>query len=76
MDARRDVAGAARDIDDVGAALGREPVDHGPAPQAVDAAAHQIVHQVVAPGDAIEEAAHERGLFRRPHPPRAEVRPP
>ena len=44
---------------------GIEPGRRGVLPQPVHAAAHQIVHQVVAGGDAIEDAAHQAGLFGR-----------
>ena len=60
-----DVAGPAGDIEQELARPGRQPIDHGRLPQAVDAPGHQIVHQVVAPGDALENAAHQARLLRR-----------
>ena len=52
------------------AALRRvEPGDHRILPQPVQAARHQIVHQVVAVGDAVEDVVDERLLVaRRRHP--------
>ena len=41
---------------------GREPVEQRLLPEAVDAGAHQVVHQVVAAGDAVEHAADQAGL--------------
>ena len=42
---------------------GREPRHHLPLPEAMDAAAHQVVHQVVAAGDPVEEVADEARLL-------------
>ena len=69
-----DVAGAAGDIDQQLARPRREPGDHLVLPPAVDAGAHQIVHQIVAAGDAVEHPAHQRRLFRRGDPAKAEIR--
>src|SRR3981189_1471155 len=42
-------------------------------PPAVDAGAHQIVHQIVAPGDAVEYRTNQRGLVGFRHPAKAEI---
>ena len=41
--------------------------DHRGLPQPMDAAAHQVVHQIVAAGDALEHAAHQRRLLGLGH---------
>ena len=61
-DAARDIAGAAGDVDQVEAARRpgrREPGDEVVLPQPVQAARHQVVHQVVAPGDGGEHVVDE-----------------
>ncbi len=62
-DAEGDVAGAAGDVEHRLAAPRVEPVDELALPQPVDAAAHQVVHHIVAAGDAGEDAAHESRFF-------------
>ena len=59
-----DIAGPAGDIEQELARPGRQPVDHGRLPEPVDAPGHQVVHEVVAPGDALENAAHQLRLLR------------
>ena len=60
--ARGHVAGAPGAIDDHLAGLGIESGRRGVLPQAVHSGAHQIVHQVVAGRDGLEDAADEAGL--------------
>ena len=67
QDPKRDVAGAARDVEQADPGLRRQPVDHRRLPQAVDADAHQVVHQVVAGGDPCEHRADQPRLVPRPH---------
>ena len=62
--AARDIAGAAGDVEQALARTRIEPGDHLALPPAVDAGAHQVVHQVVAVGDAVEHRAHQRRLCR------------
>ncbi len=57
-----DVSGAASDIEKILAWARRQPGHHSGFPPAMDAGAHQIVHQIVARGDAVEDAAHQRCL--------------
>ncbi len=64
MDAEGDIAGAAADIEEALAGPRVQPVDHRPFPQAMDAARHQVVHQVIAAGDR-GKPAHQFGLLRR-----------
>ena len=63
-DADRQVAGAAGDIEHgpTGAPRRIEPADHRIFPQPVQPARHQIVHQVVATGDLMENLVDERLL--------------
>ncbi len=56
-DAEGDVAGAAGDVEDGLAGARVEAIDEIELPQPVDAAAHQVVHQIVAAGHAVEDAA-------------------
>jgi hypothetical protein len=58
------VAGAAGAVDDHLARLRVEARGDGVLPEPVDAAAHQVVHQVVVLGDAVEDPAHQAGLQR------------
>ena len=62
-DAKGDIAGAAGDIKISFAEPWRQLIDKTFLPQAVDAAAHQIVHQIVAIGDVIEYAPDQPGLI-------------
>ena len=62
-DPARDVAGAAGHVENGHAGAGREPGHHLPLPQAMDAAAHQVVHEVVAAGDPVEQVADEPRLL-------------
>ena len=69
-EAEGDVAGAAGHVEDRLALARRHPADERVLPQPVQAARHQVVHQVVARGDAGEDAAHPPRLFlgrRHPH---------
>jgi hypothetical protein len=61
--AEGDVAGAAGHVEDVLARAGLHPADEAVLPQAVHAARHGVVHQVVAAGDAGEHAADAGGLL-------------
>src|SRR3546814_6072094 len=72
-DAEGDIAGAAGDIQHADRAGGAEPVDHGGFPQPVDAARHQVVHQVVAAGDRFEDAADQPHLVAYRHAAEAEM---
>src|SRR6185437_1243068 len=72
-DAEGDVAGAAGDIEHRLAAARRETIDEFELPQPVDAAAHQVVHQIVAPRHAVEDAAHESRFLTRGDPAVAEI---
>ena len=71
--AEGDVAGATGDIDKALARARFERSDELSFPPAVDTAAHQVVHQVVARGDIIEEGAYQRRLFVRGHAAGAEI---
>ncbi len=66
-DPEGDVAGAAGDVEDAIAARRpprrRQPRDQRVLPQPVHAARHQVVHQVVAAGDALEDAVDESLLL-------------
>jgi len=62
-EAEGDVAGAARHIEDRFALAGADAADEGLLPQPVLAARHHVVHEVVARGDAGEDAAHPPRLF-------------
>ena len=50
--AKSDVAGAAGHVQHLPAGPRVEPLHHGIFPDAVDTGAHQVVHQVIARGDA------------------------
>ena len=67
-DAEGDVAGAAGDVEHrpAGASRRVEPGDHRVLPEPVQAARHQVVHQVVAAGDLVEHLVDERLLFAVP----------
>src|SRR3954468_449916 len=71
--AASDVTGAAGDIEEALAGARIEPGDHLGFPPAMDAAAHQIVHQIVARRDAVEDGAHERRLIALQHAAKAEI---
>ncbi len=60
-----DVSGSAGDIDELLTATGMQPINHRPLPKSMNAAGHQIVHQVIPPSHAFEHAAHERRLLFR-----------
>ena len=68
-DAEGDVAGAAGHVEHAegdGRAPGRrQPGDEGVLPQAVDAARHEVVHQVVAAGDRVENVVDQPLLVCR-----------
>jgi hypothetical protein len=65
QEAKGDVAGAARHIEEFLARTRIRHIDQGILPEPVDAARHQVVHQVVARGHAFEHPAHHAGLFGR-----------
>ena len=73
QEAKADIAGAAGEIDQCLVGLRCHPVDHRRLPQPVDAAAHKIVHQVVARRHRIKNTAHKAGLVRPPHGAEAEI---
>ncbi len=62
-----DIASAAGNVDNFHARLRAEAVDELGLPQPVHARAHEIVHQVVAVGDGIENGAHARGFLPHRH---------
>ena len=72
-DAEGDVAGAARHIQHAPAGLRVQPFHHRILPDAVDAARHQIVHQVVARRDRGKDLAHKAFLFGLRHVAEAEA---
>ena len=70
--AERDVAGAAGDVEQRKrriAARRIERVDHQVFPDPMQAARHQVVHQVVALRHAVEDVVHQRLLVARAAPP-------
>src|SRR3546814_5969108 len=54
-DPERDVAGSAADVEDRRAGTRIERIDEYRLPEPVDAETHQVVHQVVARRDAVED---------------------
>ena len=56
--------GAAGHVEEILPVLGIEPVDHRRFPQAMDAAGHQIVHQVVFGGNRGKRPAPGRSWLR------------
>ena len=75
--AERDVAGAAGDVEQRErriAARWIERVDHHVFPDPVQPRRHQIVHQVVALGDAVKHVVHQRLLVVQRHVLEAEMR--
>src|SRR6185437_10815936 len=73
-EALRDVAGPAGDVEQKLPGTRAEPVDELRLPQAMDAAAHEIVHEVVAVGDAVEDLPHQMRLLLGVDPAIAEIR--
>ena len=71
--AEGDIAGAAADVQQAHVGLRIELIDKGPLPQPVDAEAHQVIHQVVAFGNAVEDVAHQRRLLRCLYRPETEM---
>jgi len=71
--AEGDVAGAAAHINNHLDRLGVYPANQIGLPQPVDAAAHQIVHQVVFGRDLVEHIADQRGFLGFAHPAEAEI---
>ena len=74
-DAEGDVAGAAGDIDDsIAAAAGRiEHRHHRVLPEAMEPAGHEIVHQVVAARDPLEDLVDHALLVGEIDGPKAEM---
>jgi hypothetical protein len=72
----RDVARAARHVQKALTVPRREPVHHRVLPQPVDAAAHHVVHHVVAAGDIGEDAVDQPGLLGLVHRLEPEMRGP
>ena len=66
-DAKGDVAGAARHVQHLPAGLGVQPFHHRILPDAVDAGAHQVVHQVVARRHRREDLSHQAFLLGLGH---------
>src|SRR5690606_5369226 len=64
--AEGDIAGAAGNIEKMLSLLRHQPVDHRRFPQPMDAGAHQIIHQIVAAGNAVENAANQPRLLLPP----------
>src|SRR5262252_673042 len=71
--AQCDVAGTAGDIEKTLAGTRLQPCYHLRLPPAVDPAAHQIVHQIIARCDALEEGPHQRRLLAFWHLAEAEI---
>jgi hypothetical protein len=71
--AQSDVAGSAGDIQQTLAGTGLQRRHHLALPPAMDASAHQIVHQIVTFGDAVEDSADQRRLFTFGYAPEAEI---
>ena len=63
QDAESDIAGATRHIEAVPVGPRVQPVQHRRFPQAMDAAGHQIVHQIVFARDRGKDALHQTRLF-------------
>ena len=75
--AQRDVAGAARDIEQRERPLGFRRIDQRDQrvlPGPVQAGRHQVVHQVVAARHAVEHVVHQRLLVFERHLTRTEMR--
>ena len=74
-DAQRDVAGAAGDVEMAVGAMARrgDLGDQHVFPQPVQAARHQIVHQVVAAGDLVEHVVDQALLGLQRHAAVAEM---
>ena len=70
---KRDIAGAARDIDQAHVRRGFEPIDQRLLPQPVQAAAHQIIHEIVSIGNRIEHTADQTGMFVRAHAAKTKI---
>lgn len=71
--AARDVAGSGRQIDDRFAGPRRGGRGKGVLPEPVDAEAHQIVHEIVARRDVLEDAADQPTPLGGVHRARAEL---
>ena len=72
-----DMAGGTGDIKQCEAGVGArriEGVDHQRLPDPVQAAGHQVVHQVVARGHAVKHLVHQRLLVPDGNIPEAEMR--
>jgi formamidopyrimidine-DNA glycosylase len=67
------VAGSAGDIEKPHARLRRQPIEKRLLPQPMNAERHQVVHQIIAIGDAIEDGADKRGFIAGADPAEAEV---
>jgi hypothetical protein len=62
-----DVAGPAADIEKGVAGARAQPAHQLRLPQPMDAAAHQIVHEIVAGRHAVEDALHAAAMLLRRH---------
>ncbi len=67
------IAGAARDIQQHHTRSRIQAILQGGFPQPVQPARHQIVHQVIAPGDGVEDAPDQARMFRDIDPAEAEI---
>lgn len=64
--AHRHVARASGDVHEVYARARHQPVEHRLFPKAVDACAHEVVHEIITGGDPLEDGLDATGLlFRR-----------
>src|SRR6185437_6701660 len=72
-EAPRDIAGAARQVEQPLARPRFETRDQLGLPAAMDPAAHQVVHQVVTAGDVIEDVANETCLGVLGHFAKSEI---
>ena len=71
--AERDIAGAARDVEQILSGAQGQPLDQPRFPEPVNAPRHEVVHQVVALRNAIEDVAHEVVLALERDVAKAEV---
>lgn len=63
VNAKCDVASAARDVQEPYPGLRRQCIDKRRLPQPVDTRGHEVVHQVITLSDAFEHGAHEVRLL-------------
>ena len=71
--AQADIAGPAGKIDKRLAGLRGDPVDHCRFPQAMHAATHQVIHQIIARRHRIKHITHHAALGCPAHGPVTEI---